>query len=462
MAAPTDALFRNEFATPRMVRAGPRFRSWGRYPRVAQQHVVSVNWRSEIPRLELLDRPVLPFGQGRSYGDACLNEGGVLLDTSGLRRFISFDQDNGVLSCEAGITLGEILALTVPCGWILPVIPGTKFVSVGGAIANDIHGKNHHRVGSFGCYVRQLELLKSNGDRVLCSRESRPELFAATIAGLGLTGLILSAELQLQRIQTAFVETERIRFGRLEDFFEISQASDGTWEYTVAWIDCLASGRKLGRGFFLRGSHANRDAAAGARQRPRITLYVPFGAPHFLLNRYAIKAFNACYRAGQPTRVRKQLAHYEAFFFPLDGVRNWNRLYGKRGFLQYQCVVPPAAGREAIRELLERVTRSRRAPFLAVLKRFGLRAAPGLLSFARPGVTLAMDFPFQGRPTLELCTELDTVVAHAGGAAYPAKDARMSPEHFASFFPNRDEFRTYIDPQFSSNFWRRVSEGVTA
>ncbi|NIM49016.1 MAG: FAD-binding protein [Gemmatimonadales bacterium] len=440
-----------------VVPAGPRYQSWGRYPRVARQDVLQIVWRCDVPRWDTLDRSVLPFGQGRSYGDSCLNEGGVLLDASGLRRFISFDHDHGILACEAGVTLAEILAVTLPRGWILPVIPGTKFVSVGGAIANDIHGKNHHRAGSFGCHVRNLELLRSSGERMTCSPESHSDLFAATVGGLGLTGLILSAELQLARVGTALLEVERIRFGQLNEFFEISEESDATCEHTVAWIDCLAGGRKLGRGVFHRANHVQQTVPAGVRTRGTVALSVPFYAPRVLLNRYTMKAFNTCYYGGQFTTTRKRLTPYERFFFPLDSVRNWNRVYGRPGFLQYQCVVPPRVGRDAIREILERTARAGRGSFLAVLKQFGQRASPGLLSFPRPGLTLALDFPFQGRPTLALCDDLDAVVAQAGGAVYPAKDARMSPEHFARYYPTCDDFLKHMDPRFSSSFWRRVT-----
>ena len=227
--------------------------SWGRYP-PARQAAVSVHWRSDpLPRVH---GTLLPFGQGRSYGDCCLNDGGTLLETSRLDRFIELDQGRGVLRCEAGVRIADILALTVPRGWFLPVVPGTQLVSVGGAIANDIHGKNHFRAGTFGRHVRALELLRSTGERAACSPRENPELFAATVAGLGLTGLVTWAELRLRRIPSPWVLQETIPFQNVDAFFELSARSDATHEYTVAWIDCLARGDSLGRGLFHRGNHA--------------------------------------------------------------------------------------------------------------------------------------------------------------------------------------------------------------
>src|SRR5215469_5918468 len=228
--------------------------SWGCYPRVAPRQVIPVFWRNEMPDLASLETSILPYGYGRSYGDSCLNEGGVTLDVSHLKRFLAFDEELGLLRCEAGVALGEILELVVPRGWFLPVTPGTKFVSVGGAIANDVHGKNHHRAGTFGCHVTQFELLRSTGERLLCSPEENVDLFRATIAGLGLTGVILWAELQLKRIIGPYIDMQRIRFTSLKEFQQLAEESEQDFEYTVAWVDCFASGAELGRGFFTRGN----------------------------------------------------------------------------------------------------------------------------------------------------------------------------------------------------------------
>lgn len=424
--------------------------SWGRYPRV-QQLVVPLRDRSEaLPRQ--LDRTVLPRGNGRSYGDSCLNPDGVLLSARGLDRFISFDADAGVLRCEAGMLLSEILAVTVPRGWFLPVTPGTQMVTVGGAIANDVHGKNHHARGSFGNHVRSLELLRSDGSRRVCSPTHGAEWFRATVGGLGLTGLVTWAELQLMRVPGSVMAGETVRFVDLRQFFELSAESDTRFDYTVAWVDCLARGKHLGRGLFMRGGHA-----AGATASPRApALQLPFTPPAALVNGLSVRAFNSMYyRLAREGRWR---SHYQPFLYPLDGIGQWNRMYGPAGFLQYQCVVPPATAAAAIRELLERISRARQGSFLSVLKVFGEQSAPGMLSFTRPGATLALDFPNRGAETFAMLDRLNDVVLQAGGAVYPAKDARMSGASFRQYFPAWREFQAFIDPQFSSGFWRRVME----
>jgi FAD/FMN-containing dehydrogenase len=372
---------------------------------------------------------------------------------AGLGRFIAFDESQALLRCEAGVTLAEILALAVPRGWFVPVLPGTRWVSVGGAIANDIHGKNHHRAGTFGSHVTCLELLRSSGERVLCSPERNTELFRATIGGLGLTGLILWAEIRLMPVPGAAIAMERVRFSCLNEFFQLS-AHDQDYEYTVAWIDCLARASRMGRGLFLRGDHApgrlTSAKASGLRMR------IPVDLPSGLINRVTLAGFNALYYRSQLRSSRRRTVPYEAFFFPLDGIGDWNRLYGRRGLLQYQCVVPEPAER-ALTALLDQVARSTETPSLAVLKRFGALESPGMLSFPRPGITLAIDFANRGPSTLALLEWLDGVVGEAGGAVYPAKDARMSAASFRRFFPGWQSFASYVDPKFSSSFWRRVT-----
>jgi FAD/FMN-containing dehydrogenase len=442
------------------MRAPPRTvgQSWGRYPPAVHTRVVPLVWRSDPLPLAGVSERLLPFAWGRSYGDSCLNHGEAILDVAGLDRFIEFDDAVGRLRCEAGVTLADILAVVTPRGWFLPVVPGTKWVSVGGAIANDIHGKNHHRAGTFGAHVVCFELLRSTGERLLCSPDSNPDLFRATIGGLGLTGVIVWAEIRLLRVAGAGMSVERARYPDLATFFDLS-ASDADYEYTVAWVDCLARGRRLGRGVYLRGDHAPA-AGGGSGFRGRPGLRIPFDAPSRLLNRITVGAFNTLYYLRHPRVARRTALGYEEFFFPLDGVEAWNRMYGRPGFLQYQCVVPgddPRAG--ALRAILDRVSYSRETPGLAVLKRFGSVPSPGMLSFPRPGLTLAVDLAFRGRSTLDLLDALDAIVRAAGGAVYPAKDARMSGESFRSFFPAWQSFARYVDPKFSSSFWRRVTAG---
>ena len=435
-----------------------QYQSWGRYPKARHALSLRVFWRNELPQLQSLPHSVLPFAQGRSYGDCCLNEGGILLDTSFLSRFIAFDKEQGILSCEAGVTLADILELVVPLGWFLPVTPGTKYVSIGGAIANDVHGKNHHRSGTFGCHVRRFELLRSCGERFLCSPTQNPELFRATIGGLGLTGLILWAELQLKPIPNPSITVERIPFAHLNEFFELAASSDREYEYTVAWIDGLARGEKMGRGIFIRGNHtepASKKAADAKKPRP-VRLF--FGAPAFLHNRAAMRMFNAAYYYSELRNKKQNVVHYESFFYPLDAIYGWNRLYGSRGFLQYQCVISNTTqGHEGLREIFTRITASGMASCLAILKVFGTATSPGILSFPRPGVTFAIDFPYQGKKTLQLLEDLDEIIRAHHGAVYPAKDARMSARSFQTYFPQWTEFSRFIDPKFSSSFWRRVT-----
>ena len=436
--------------------------SWGRYPRVKHSQVQPVYWRSDLPDLASLDEPALPFAYGRSYGDSCLNAGGVALDVRHLQNFISFDEETGLLRCEAGVSLAEILEVMVPRGWFLPVTPGTKFVSVGGAIANDIHGKNHHRDGTFGCHVTCFELLRSNGERLICSPEENRELFEATIGGLGLTGLIIWAEFRMKRIANPYIDSDYIRFGSLREFFEISRASDKDFVYTVSWVDILVGGENLCRGIFMRGNHNTSPELTTKPLKKPLPLAVPVDFPSFVLNRLTVKAFNELYYRKQVPKQVHKVVSYDPFFYPLDSIHNWYRMYGRRGFLQYQFVVPFEHDYEAMREILGRIRRSGAGSFLTVLKTFGAIQSPGMLSFPRPGLTLALDFAYAGPKTLHLLDDLDRQIVQYGGAVYPAKDARMSAENFQTFFPRWKEFAQYVDPKFSSSFWRRVTANIPA
>jgi FAD/FMN-containing dehydrogenase len=431
----------------------PRIESWGRIR--AEGEARRLWWRDEEVPGDA-QGTVLAHGMGRSYGDSCLDQGGTLLLTRGLSRFISFDPATGLLACEAGVTLGEILRRFAPLGFFPPVLPGTKHVTVGGALANDIHGKNHHRAGTFGVHVTRLELARSDGTRLRCSPGENRELFAATVGGLGLTGLVTWAELRLRRVPGEWMRCETVPFANLDAFFELSALSDATHEYTVAWVDSFAQGDALGRGLFFRANHAE---APGSLSRRATALDVPIDVPELLLNRLAVKAFNALYRLAH-RRGGERVVHHDPFFFPLDAVGRWNRLYGRRGLAQFQCVVPPAQAREGVRAVLEAAARSGQGSFLGVLKTFGDVASPGLLSFPRPGVTLALDFAFRGERTRALFERLEALVLERGGALYPAKDAMMSPEMFRASFPRLDELRRHVDPRFSSSFWRRVTAPV--
>ncbi len=430
--------------------------SWGRYPRVEQRIIPVLDRNGALP-LPSDGGTVLAHGNGRSYGDSCLNPGATLLTSRNLDRFIDFDPATGVVRCEAGVTLANILDIALPRGWFLPVTPGTRYATVGGAIGNDVHGKNHHRAGTFCHHVRCIELLRSDGSRQQLTPADSSGLFAATAGGLGLTGFITWVELQLRRVPGPWIETESIRFDNLDEFFELSRDSAEGFEYTVAWIDCLAKGANLGRGHFLRGDHAPGDAqAATPSSAPRRSM--PLVPPVSLVNRLTLRPFNTLYYWRQPARHARQISHYQSYFYPLDGINHWNRMYGPRGFLQHQCVLPPATARDTTAALLAEIARSGRGSFLAVLKEFGDRPSPGLMSFPRPGTTLALDFPNDGPDLLKMLDRLDRIVSDAGGAVYPAKDARMSGALFRQAYPAWEAFSRFIDPRFSSGFWRRVME----
>jgi FAD/FMN-containing dehydrogenase len=428
--------------------------SWGRYPQVQHRAIHKASWTDELPRFLESAAPgaLLPHGLGRSYGDSCLNNGRDLVDCSRLTRFQSFDAESGVLRCECGVSLAEVLEIAIPKGWFLPVTPGTRFVTVGGAIANDVHGKNHHRAGTFGHHVRKMAIYRSDFGLVSCSPEENPDLFRATIGGLGLTGIIAWAEIHLRRICSSRIDAETIPYHSLAEFQKLSSESDEAFEYTVSWIDCFA-GANL-RGIFFRGNH---DRKPNLEVRNKSGPSVPFVFPGFLLNRYSVKAFNNIYYGMKSSGKKASLTPYDSFFYPLDGIGRWNLIYGQQGFLQYQCVVPEDSS-GAIEELLRLIADSGMGSFLGVLKRFGAAPPAGILSFPRAGLTLAMDFAMRGQATLRLMEALDRVVLSCGGALYPAKDARMSAAMFDASFPHWRTFETYIDPKLSSSFWRRVTE----
>ena len=432
--------------------------SWGRYP-TAVHHEHPLQWRTETLLSEFTDKQInlLPFGKGRSYGDVCLNDEGALLTTGLLDRIITFDPSTGVLEAEAGMTLEQLLRFAVPKGWFLPVSPGTQFVTLGGAVANDIHGKNHHCAGTFGRHVLSIELERSEEGVVVCSREAHGDLFAATVAGLGLTGLIRTITLQLKRIESPYFDVETIKFDRYEEFFEIASESDQSYDYTVAWIDCVNRSPHLGRGHFMRGNHSPAQSSSELlRTARRSFLSVPVSFPRFVLSRKTVSLFNHLYYHRQREKIKVTREHYRPFFYPLDSVRGWNKIYGRGGFLQFQCVIPVEKKEEGIGAILERVVENGKASFLAVIKEFGEIRSPGMLSFPRPGVTLCLDFPMEGASTLRLFHQLEELVCGYDGALYPAKDACMRPESFQKFFPRLEEFKRWKDPKFSSSFWRRM------
>jgi FAD/FMN-containing dehydrogenase len=431
--------------------------SWGRFPRVSGQTGLRLTSRFEHLPILNLNTSFLPYGMGRSYGDSCLNEHGHLLLTRSLDHLISFDTNSGLLRAEAGVTFAEILEFAVPRGFFLPVTPGTKFVTLGGAIANDVHGKNHHVDGNISHHVTQFELLRSDGERLICSESSNQDMYRATIGGLGLTGLITWAELRLRPIHNPFIGQEIVKTSGLSDFFALSNDPHKQWNYTVSWVDCLAKGSAVGRGLYIRGNHAENDQPISGLKIPSGKKTVPLDFPGFALSKPTVKAFNFLYYNKQLRQRTRGLVHYDPFFYPLDAIHHWNRIYGNRGFLQWQCVVPFKDGQDAIREVLQQISRSGQGSFLSVLKTFGDIPSLGLMSFPRPGVTLALDFPNTGDRLYKLLDRLDDITKSAGGCVYIAKDARMSKASFRAFYPNAETFSRFIDPGFSSSFWRRVT-----
>jgi FAD/FMN-containing dehydrogenase len=427
--------------------------SWNRLPKVKPEAVHALTQRTgNVP--DALPRPLLAHGNGRSYGDVCLTERGTLLLTRGLDRFIDFDPVQGVVRCEAGVTLGEILALIVPHGWFLASTPGTRQATMGGAIANDVHGKNHHDVGSFGHHVRAFELWRSDGSVIECHPDDNTGWFRATIGGLGLTGLIRWVEIQLVPVQNPWMWVESQRFSNLEEFWVLNREAEASRPYTVAWIDCLAKGRARGRGILLSGQHAAAQTELPAfKSSEKRVLFDP---PFSLVNNLSLKAFNTLYYR-QPVKPQGALTHYVPYFYPLDAIQDWNRIYGRQGFYQYQCVIPPEQAKAAMAALLDTIAKRGEGSFLAVLKTFGSKPSLGMLSFPRPGTTLALDFPNRGESTLRLLADLDAIVNEAGGTLYPGKDARMPASLFQSGYPEWQAFSEYVDPNFSSRFWQRVT-----
>ncbi|ALO47187.1 FAD-binding oxidoreductase [Pseudohongiella spirulinae] len=430
-----------------------KLESWGRLSSHSHAPVV-LHDRRKVGNSVSNNIPGICYGMGRSYGDMCLNKGGNIWLTYGLNRLIAFDQETGVLRCEAGVLLRDIQQLLVPRGWMLPVTPGTELITVGGAIANDVHGKNHHIHGTFGDHVLSIHLHRTDNGVQHCTRQNQhASLRQATIGGMGLTGIIIEAELQLRKVESPWLQTESVPFRGLADFFELAEQSEVDWEHTVAWIDCL-SGRQP-RGIFLRANHIAMPEKTAVPSTGK-SLNMPFTPPVSLVNRFSLRPFNQAYYSLNARKKGLAQAHYQSFFYPLDGIRNWNRMYGPRGFYQYQCVIPEPMAADAIQSLLDEINASGQGSFLAVLKTFADRPAAGLLSFPQAGATLALDFPDCGETTLALFDRLDQIVMQAGGRLYAAKDARMAAAMFRRGYPQLPDFLPHRDPGVSSDLSRRL------
>lgn len=438
-----------------------RIGGWGRYPVQECEQFRPERYRD---LMATYPQPLIARGQGRAYGDAALNDAGAVVRTERLQRLRDFDPERGVVTLEAGETLAHMLACFVPRGWFPLVTPGTKHVSVGGCIAADVHGKNHHHDGAFSRSVKSFSLL--NDQSVMtCSEEENSEAYWATIGGMGLTGVIGEATLQLRPVETAYIRATNKAVANLEQAFQEFEQGANEQRYSVAWIDLQSSGNRCGRSVVMSGEHATVDDLVGKqKQSPLRTDFrgsrnVPLDMPQWLLNGATIGAFNELYYrvAG---RAGNFIVDYDKFFYPLDSLGNWNRLYGKRGFLQYQCVIPTEAAYDGLLNVLAILRKSKHPAFLGVLKKMGEQGS-GLLSFPMAGYTLAMDLPYTGQRTLNLMKKFDEVVVEAGGRDYLAKDARMTPELLAQMYPRLEAFKQMkakLDPdnRYASSLSRRL------
>lgn len=422
-----------------------------------KEQTLPLYWRSDrLPIEQAAAASVIARGSGRSFGDSARNSDGVVLSTTRLDRFISFDRDTGLLRCEAGVLLGELLEQTLPYGWSLPVLGPSRFITVGGAIATDSFGENQARAGSFGRHVNRFELARSDGSKIMCSADENPALFRATIGGLGLTGVILWAELRLKNVPGPWLETERLRCTHVRDFFRLAEDSQGTHEYAFAWVDALATGPKLGRGFFLRANDAASTTVAPKSEATGFGWKVPFELPSFVMSRPVIRSLGELRYQRQSAQPTRRTLHYSRVLQARDSIEGLERLYGRRGLLRYECVVP-IENPETVVGLLEFIPRSGALVSRAILRRFGEQPAAGLLSLARKGYALSLEIANDGAKAAVLTDRLDDLVKACGGAVGLASDTRMSGATFRQLYPNWEQFATLVDPRFSSNFWRRVS-----
>ena len=436
---------------------------WGRVP-VETCHVYRPEKQADISRILLSEqeRFFIARGLGRSYNDAAINGAHGVIDFVRMNRMLSFDPRTGLLECEAGVSLADIVETFLPRGFFLAVTPGTKFVTVGGAIAHDVHGKNHHQDGTFSQSVEEITLITPTGERVVCSPAENSDLFWATVGGMGLTGVVLTARLKLIPVDSAFVLVDYYQTRDIHATLSAMLESDQRYRYSVAWIDCLARGARMGRSVLMNGNHAPRTALPLSDTDPyrirRKPLHsIPFNLPSMVLNPMTIGAFNNVFYARYRSR-QAVLVDYESFFYPLDCVLNWNRMYGKKGFTQYQATFPLEAHRGLI-TLLEQISQSSNASFLAVLKRMGPQG-PGMLSYPNEGFTLALDIPMYPE-LIPFLRRLNNIVLDHGGRVYCAKDSSALPDTFATMYPRLDEFRAVkmrVDPDnlLSSSLTRRL------
>ena len=424
--------------------------NWGNFP-VVEKEMKSEDSAASIREYVNNNHDIIARGNGRCYGDAALSE--HIFSTKRLNKFISFDRLNGIIECESGVLLADVLEVIVPQGYFLFVTPGTKFITIGGAIASDVHGKNHHAEGCFSEYVIEFSLMTEKGEILTCSKTENADRFWATIGGMGLTGIILSAKFKLKNIESSFIRQESIKAENLDEIFKLFDQSE-SWTYNVAWIDCLQKDKNLGRSILMRGEHAfKHELPKKMRDNPLLikkndTPSIPFYFPNFVLNNWTVKLFNFLYYSKQRKKEVKNFVHYESFFYPLDIVNDWNRIYGKNGFIQYQMVIPKESGKEGMKKILETIAKSGNGSFLAVLKLFGKNNTDAYNSFPIEGYTLALDFKVN-KKLKNLVARLDDIVEEFGGRIYLTKDS-MSKSSLTDYLQNVQ------NPKFVSMQQKRI------
>lgn len=417
--------------------------NWGNYP-VMESDERTFSFDSQLQSLVKESSSFIPRGNGRCYGDGSL--GTTTISTLKYDKILSFDTSKGIFECESGITLDHVLEVTVPKGWFLPVTPGTKFITVGGAVASDVHGKNHHIDGAFSQHVLEMDLVLGSGETITCSSIKNPDLFRATCGGMGLTGVITRVKFDLKKIETAYIKQKQIKAENLEEIIRLfDEYKDYT--YSVAWIDCLKKGAHFGRSILILGEHAKLNELSEKQKKAPLTVskkkQIPFpvNLPSWVLNSFTVKAFNFLYYGKNFKRLIDNVVPYEPFFYPLDAIANWNRGYGKKGFVQYQFVLPLQA-KEGLVEILHKISTEGLGSFLAVLKVFGKQES--LISFPMEGYTLALDFPVR-KGLFGFLDELDKIVLKYGGRLYMSKDARMKPDILEAGYPDLSEFKTIVE-----------------
>ncbi len=412
--------------------------NWGNYPVVASDDQ-SFSWKEDLPGLLENRTHIIPRGNGRCYGDASLAQNTITCTK--LEKVLSFDTTAGILDCEAGLTLDKILEIIVPKGWFLPVTPGTKFITIGGGVASDVHGKNHHVDGAISRHVVDMDIYTAKLGLVTCSRENYPDLFEATCGGMGLTGVITRVKFKLKKIETSYITQKQVKARNLTDVLELFDQY-AHYTYSVAWIDCLKKGKAFGRSILILGEHTKLDELKDKRKNDPLALpkkkqlTFPFNLPSWVLNTITVKLFNFLYYNKNTRRELNNIVSYEPFFYPLDAILHWNRGYGKKGFIQYQFVLPMER-RDGLERILSEISKRGWGSFLAVLKVFGDQ--DDLISFPTKGYTLALDFPVR-KGLFEFLDEMDKIVLECGGRLYLSKDARMKPETLRQGYDRFDEF----------------------